>query len=544
MNKKIVQMEKDHQRVTKWQIFVFLLFLGIANIRAQEKLIMQQWQVKELKFSTNEIPEKPFDQVFGAVFMHEGGKTLKVPGFYNGEQEYLIRVSLLETGKWTYITYSNIFDLANKTGSISVQPKNKTKQHGAVTISPTNKQGFSYEDGTPYFALPFEADWLFALDHDNKKDIPKTKMLVRAIKQNGFNQIIMNVFAYDVSWEKPDFLPGTDFSKPGAFPFLGTNEKPDYSALNIGFFKHLDRVIGHLNEQHIISHLMIYVWNKKVNWPAPGSPADNMYFDYIVKRYQAFPNIIWNISKEALLYGRDDMDYVTDRIRRLRKLDAFGRLVTVHDYNYCKAFPSEVDFISLQNHSPNLYSIMTEAKEMYPTKPVLNIEHGGYEKSLHENYKGTYSDPVVSLDRTYQCIFAGCYANYYWQHAAWNEIIYDPFRMLSTEQQPKWEYFIPLSELFKKFNFNELEPIIMDQSTYSLTDKDSVYLFYMPNGLNRVAGEAHHLIGKNVRWSLMNCLTGELHEQGSKTYKNQWIVYIRPEELKGLPLVGILQIIE
>lgn len=69
---------------------------------------------------------------------------------------------------------------------------------------------------------------------------------------------------------------------------------------------------------------------KSDNKPVP--PFLN--FDYLVKRYQAFPNLIWDISKEALAYGMDDMDYIVERIDRLRKLDGHKRLVTVHDYNF------------------------------------------------------------------------------------------------------------------------------------------------------------------------------------------------------------------
>ena len=75
----------------------------------------------------------------------------------------------------------------------------------------------------------------------------------------------------------------------------------------MNFFKHLDRTVEALNERNIISHLMIYVWNKNVRWPAAGSEADNLYFDYVVKRYQAFSNIVWDISKEAILYGNVDV---------------------------------------------------------------------------------------------------------------------------------------------------------------------------------------------------------------------------------------------
>ncbi len=118
-----------------------------------------------------------------------------------------------------------------------------------------------------------------------------------------------------------------------------------------------------------------------MNWPEPGSKEDNMYFDYVVKRYQAYPNLVWDISKEALAYGRDDLGYITERIDRLRKLDGHGRLVTVHDYGYCAKHPDKVDIISIQDWKANIYDATSRVVKRHPDKPVFNIEHGGYRKN-------------------------------------------------------------------------------------------------------------------------------------------------------------------
>ena len=100
-----------------------------------------------------------------------------------------------------------------------------------------------------------------------------------------------------MEWAKDKNLKNTPEYEFGnndrMFPFLGSNNAPDYSSLNCEFFKNLDTKIESLNDRDIISHLMIYVWNKRVNWPKLASKADDMYFDYVVKRYQAFSNIVF-----------------------------------------------------------------------------------------------------------------------------------------------------------------------------------------------------------------------------------------------------------
>lgn len=523
---------------------VLCLFLcGTSALFAQGNFQAKQWEVIDIPFFIKTIPENPENMSFGAVFLHESGVKQNTAGFFNGKDEYILRFSLQLEGNWSFITYSQIEELQGKEGSIKIIKKDNPLIHGGLSIDSNHPQKFIYEDGTPCFALAFEMDWLFALDALNQTDIPNTRDIISVVTDNGFNQIIMNVYAYDVKWPKNEMLPGTDFSKPKVFPFKGTNEQPDFSGLNYSFFTHLDRVIHHLHNEGIVAHLMIYVWNKAVNWPEPESAADNQYFDHIIKRYQAFPNIIWDVSKEALAYGRDDMDYISERIQRIRKLDPYKRLITVHDYRYCKVHPEKVDIISVQDHSPDLYSKMIAIATENNNKPVFNVEHGGYEKTIHENFIGTWSDPEVCLDRNYKCVFAGVYSTYYWQNTAWHEVITRPFE-LPAKQQPHFHYYKHLTSLFETYNFNQLESIMMDQSTYCLTDHKALWLFYMPAGLNRVAGESENLVGKKAKWSLFDPVTGQIVEQGIREYKHKWITYIRPDIFSDKSLVGILEVIE
>ena len=63
------------------------------------------------------------------------------------------------------------------------------------------------------------------------------------------------------------------------------------------------------------------VYAYDVNWPEARSRNDNRFFDYVLKRYQAFRNLVLDISKEALGYGHNDVTSISDRIDRLRSLD-------------------------------------------------------------------------------------------------------------------------------------------------------------------------------------------------------------------------------
>ena len=49
----------------------------------------------------------------------------------------------------------------------------------------------------------------------------------------------------------------------------------------------------------IVAHIMIMVENKNVDWPLEQSPADDLYWSTVVDRYQAYDNVVWDVSKEA-----------------------------------------------------------------------------------------------------------------------------------------------------------------------------------------------------------------------------------------------------
>jgi hypothetical protein len=282
-----------------------------------------QWDMTDIEFEVDQLPDQPTNVEFSMILESESGKRNEVPGFYNGGSQYVIRFTPPSAGMWNYVTRSSLPALDKKKGQLSAQTA-RAGRKGGVKIDEKAPRQFRYENGDTYYPIAFESDWLFALDAENPNDIPDTRKLVDCLAENGFNQLVMNVFAYDVMWQKdPKLVAEYEYGSPRVFPFGGTNTQPDHSQLNIEYFQRLDRVIDYLDQKGIAAHLMIYVWNKKVNWPEANSDADNRYFDYVIKRFQAYPNIVWDISKEALGYGHTDVNYITRRIERLWKLDSF-----------------------------------------------------------------------------------------------------------------------------------------------------------------------------------------------------------------------------
>ena len=493
---------------------IFFLLIGTLPVLSAPR-DCQRWEVVDLKFESESASKRPTAINFWARFSGPGEQSLMIPGFYNNKTEWIIRFAPPTPGQWTYETQSRDADLAGLKGELTVTANSNPKQHGPVTMYPDNPQHFYYADGTPYFLLAFECDWLFALDAENPDDIPKTRQLVDAIAANGFNQIVMNVYAYDVSWGKDKNLKTEhEYGSPKVFPFGGSNETPNFREFNGEYFKRFDRVIRYLNEKGIIAHLMIYVWNKNVTWPAMYSRMDDYYFDYVTARYQAFPNLVWDISKEALTYGRCDDVYIHDRIKRLRKRDGHNRLVTVHDYGYCSRFPDRVDFISIQTWRNDLNSQMRQVRDRHSNQPIFNIEHGGYEQSPYEVFMGDYVDPVICLERNYDCIFAGTYSTYYWQATSWNVLIPEAMELPESER-PRFEYYHNIRKLFDQYDYTALKPTQEYASSgLCLTDNDSILLFLIRRDNYAIHVHLPDQFPEEMNVTWFNPLTGEFLKKG------------------------------
>lgn len=500
------------------QYFIAILLgstvFGLAAEPMPKTAIIERWEVIDIPYNSSFKSSNPFIEDFGAVFIHESGDTLKAPGFYNGGNNWVVRFSSSEVGVWKYSTYGPKA-LSGKKGRLKVVENTNEAKHGAVTLSQDDAQHFYYEDGTPYFLLAFECDWLFALDYHNEEGLPKSKHLLSLLKENGINQIVMNVFSYDVSWGKDERLkvhPEHEFGgSKDIFPFLGSNDKPDFSKLNVAFFQKLDRTISLMAEYNMDAHLMIYVWNKLVNWPDMYSDADNMYFDYVVKRYQAYHNVIFDISKEALFYGRADEAYILERIERVRNLDEYNRLLSVHDFGFCKRNPDKVDFISTQDWSWDIYNKMLSAGKDFKEQPIFNIEHGGYEEAPYTVFPGAYTDAEVCLRRNYACVFAGAYSTYYWQAAAWNVVIYNPFEQDDTFIKPKFSYYKHFANFFTEHPYINYKPTPWrNGSGYSMMDKDGNFIFYVHKDNYKMPTYwLNQYKDKKVTTQWFNTLTGE-----------------------------------
>ena len=260
-------------------------------------------------------------------------------------------------------------------------------------------------------------------------DDPQRKTMHRLIDQihsRGFNYVLTNVYAHDTRWA-PGKSCEWDYGPPVMYVFGGTNQKPDHTKLNVEFFKAHEKMMFALWEKGIVAQLMIKVYNKDVNWPAGGSEEERAYFRHVAARYQAFPNLVWDFSKES----RKEPDNKLKRslVNLLRSEDAYKHPTVLHDdepYEWDADLSSNIDFRTAQYHSH--YAELIAFDRAMRARPVVNVEFGyeyGVEKLPTHTHRNQ-SDWKEFLRRAYVTYFAGGYGAYYYNNTAWDVVKPDP----------------------------------------------------------------------------------------------------------------------
>lgn len=440
----------------------------------------------------NPLSENPFWVPISASFEHESGEILdEVPGFYTGHDTWTVRFSPTRPGRWVGRTSSAIPTLSDITlGPITCVPQEEETHHGVLGIDPSHPQRFAWSDGTSHVTLGFECDWLFAY---HQTDPDRCMRHLNLIADRGFNTIVTNVYAH-TGFSTPEARGDADlppdesvYGPPQQYVFGGSNEAPDHDSLNLAFFEEFDRLMHAMHVRGLVVHLMIQVQNKHVCWPDRLSAADNAYWRYVIARYQAFGNVIWDVGKESynLLRETGSHEYTLSRIALIRHNDAYDHLVTAHDpegrsLGTYSVVDEACNFVSDQVHTGcgDRYNREATRKQQMLPKPYVNIEYG-YEEGIEalKTYRSRTTAPWQYVLRwTYALLVAGAYPGYYYSNTAWDLIRFEP-------EPPGWIRYRYLRDLIETLPFNQMAGmnVLVDRG-YCLADPGRAYLIYLPEG--------------------------------------------------------------
>ena len=460
------------------------------------------YDVHDFELQSSVSHPNPFCVQLVVTFTHASGVTLKVPGFYDGNGIWKVRFSPTQEGIWQGNVVSDDAQLDGVADlDVVCVPNENARVHGRVRVDDKAPHRFCFEDGTVCVPLGFEWDWMTAYhqvhDGDSERANPSFTDAMDLLSESGFNYVMANLYAHyyhrtEISEQTQPYL----YQYPKHYLFVGTNDEPDHSHLNVQFFQIFDRAVLALHQRGVVLHLMIQVQNKKVNWPAWGSEEDDVFWQYVVARYQAFGNVIWDISKETynLLNRTGSHAYALSRIEWIQKVDGYDHLITAHDseresWGKETAVDAVCDFISDQVkfggtvdgwELASAYKLNKEAIRRWRnvSKPYLNMEYGyevGNPPLAAPIPKMTVSGETMVL-WTWALYVGGAYANYYYCNTSWDIVRFDPV-------PPSWARFRYLADFLSAMDLNRLVPDndYVQQGMCS-AESGKQYFVFLPEG--------------------------------------------------------------
>ena len=112
----------------------------------------------------------------------QGNRSVRVTGFHDGANHYVLRFMPDTTGEWNYVTTSSVPELDGKSGTLTVTPA-RPGVHGPVRVR--NRFHFAYDDGTSYY--PFGTT-CYAWTHQPREMQAET---LASLEIAGFNAAVM-----------------------------------------------------------------------------------------------------------------------------------------------------------------------------------------------------------------------------------------------------------------------------------------------------------------------------------------------------------------
>ncbi len=510
--------------------FIFGIVPGVdASDRIADgagQVVVHRWQPHDFAFKADAKVANPFMVRFSAEARSPDGKSLTLPGFFDGAGTWKVRVAPTVEGTWSIVTHSDVKGLDGRTVEFTCVKSESPNAHGLLRVDKEHPHHFMFDDGTHFFMQGYEYDWLWALDMD-KPGVPTVEKSLDLLAQHGFNYVILNSYAHDTTWRKGKSSPD-DYGPPLLYPWEGNNDQPDQSRMNLAYWRHYDQVMAALNERGMQAHMLIKVYNKMVNWPRHGSDEENLFFRWLLARYAAYPNVIWDFSKEA--NNEKDLAYKQGWLKWLRDNDPYHHLITVHDdakTNDSGAYDDLTDFRASQQHSNFHETILRQ--RAHRAWPVANVE-SDYECGPGGVSDRTYSKAMTAeqmLRTLWEIQMAGGYTAYYYTYTAW-----DVIRPLDVP--PGYSYLKHFGDFWRATAFWKLEPSDkLVNHGWCLSDPGQEYVVFQnePQPFTlEIAGAEAPLAAE---W--FNPQTGKRSAAG--TFGNGPASFVPPTEWGAAPLV-------
>ena len=384
------------------RVALLLLCVGEVGVSAAERAA--KWDRWEKSFSSDAARTEEFT----VEFKGPGGKSRKVPGFWDGGTTWKVRFMPDGAGQWQYST-----SFGDKGGFECVESDsdNPFIKHGPVRVA---ENGFHFEhaDGTPFFWLADTA-WngaLLSTDQD-------WEQYLRHRKGQNFTAIQYVTTQWRTTYENAE-------GKVAYTGFDNIEIQPD-------FFKRIDERTAEVNNAGLLA-VPVVLWSLGEPSYTPGKlPVQEAIklARYIVARYHA-DHVVWFLP--------GDGNYSGENIQRWKEIGraVFPREghapVTLHAQGMqwpFEPFRGErwVSFLGYQSgHGDDAKTLKwihsgppAQNWNKEPVKPVINLEPP-YEAHIAYQSRKPHSDYTVRRATYWSLLNAPTAGTSYGAHGVWS----------------------------------------------------------------------------------------------------------------------------
>ncbi len=322
------------------------------NARTTAPNQAERWGVFELRFDGPK-EGNPFDDVTLSADFASGGKTVRVPGFYDGDGVYRIRFSPPETGRWSWTSASNAAALNGQSGAFDCTAPSKGN-HGPVRV--VADYHFAYADGTPYRQVG-TTSYSWALQSD-----AKCAETLKTLQTAPFNKMRMLVFP--------------NVESVATNPFVKTGPGPkDYDPARIdpAYFRRFEDRIRKLGDLGIEADVILYhPYDEKRGYSDMKRADDERYVRYVLARFGAYRNVWWSMANEYDAVHSKTMADWDHLLQLVQKEDPHDRLRSIHQINvYYDNRKPWITHSSIQNGAAVLDDVRAQLHRSFGLKPVI-----------------------------------------------------------------------------------------------------------------------------------------------------------------------------
>lgn len=409
------------KRIKICRCFILIFFLvfmcsSYILIAQENKSVLQTvpiWKRIDLELKSSKVYNNEFlDVAIDAAFIHESGHRIDIPGFWNGDNIWVVRFSPNKIGKWTYEISSS--DRINsglmKSGellAVANEGSTELDRRGFIRIC-NNLRMFTYDDGYPFFWLG-DTHWQ-APDYERLEECNDPNCNGECANSQ-FKHLVKNRLTkgFNVYQTYPDAAESDGGGNLRRYNWWENKQKllnsPDSIKINpIAFRENFDVMMEYLANNGFTIALGFGVHQNTANSMHEESLLH--WTRYLVARYAAYP-VVWITAQEVNASPKIEPYEKWKKVASLiDKLDGFNRPLSMHtDRDYPGKYPSFQEIKDIEWH--NYWAIQgghdfhnsadNQGQEYYmkywnaePRKPYLETE---------ANYEQLYWPEPISADK-------------------------------------------------------------------------------------------------------------------------------------------------